>query len=137
MDRDAAWTTANEKRRLLIVEDDAPIAKLFSLILGATFPEIEIVETSDANEALSAINEKCPALIITDVNMPGMNGAVLYREIERICTGNAWDLPAVVFCTGNAHQQAIREIVSSNPAHCILAKPVTRDALVAVVEPRL
>ncbi len=137
MDSEANRAVADGRRRLIIVEDEEPIAKLFALILGTTYPSLEIVETMDAEEALAVIGQQRPDLVMTDVNLPGMCGITLFREIERVCTENSWDMPPVIFCTGDSHTLEVREIVSDNPTHCILAKPVTRDSLIGVVEPRL
>ena len=46
-------------------------------------------------------------------------------------------MPAVVFCTAFNPSQQIREIVSANPLHSVLMKPVKRQLMIDTIRDRL
>jgi pilus assembly protein CpaE len=66
--------------RVLFVDDEAQIRKLLSTWL--TRQGYEVIVANDGWEALKAIRAKAPDLVITDVNMPNMNGLELTRRLR-------------------------------------------------------
>jgi DNA-binding NtrC family response regulator len=68
-------------RTLLIVEDDAVLGS----VLHAAFARDWTVELAvSADDALAAFRESPPDVVLTDKNMPGMDGLGLVREIRRV-----------------------------------------------------
>jgi two-component system, NarL family, invasion response regulator UvrY len=59
--------------KILIVEDH-PIVRGGLRRLLAAEPEAEVLEAANGKEALSAFREQRPALVILDLNLPGMGG---------------------------------------------------------------
>ena len=66
--------------RVLFVDDEAQIRKLLSTWLTRHGYEVSVA--NDGWEALKAIRAKAPDLVITDVNMPNMNGLELTRRLR-------------------------------------------------------
>ena len=66
--------------RILFVDDEEQIRKLLSTWL--TRHGYEVGVANDGWEALKAIRAKAPDLVITDVNMPNMNGLELTRRMR-------------------------------------------------------
>jgi pilus assembly protein CpaE len=66
--------------RILFVDDEEQIRKLLTAYL--TRQGYQIVVATDGYEALSAIRSDTPDLLITDVNMPHMNGFELTRRLR-------------------------------------------------------
>jgi pilus assembly protein CpaE len=66
--------------RILFVDDEEQIRKLLSTWLGRQGYEVTVA--SDGWEALKAVRAKAPDLMITDVNMPNMNGLELTRRLR-------------------------------------------------------
>jgi PleD family two-component response regulator len=66
--------------RVLIAEDDAPSR----LLLCSTVQRLghECVEAADGDEALERFHETHPEVVITDLEMPGLDGATLVRRIR-------------------------------------------------------
>jgi signal transduction histidine kinase len=64
--------------RILIVDDEPAIRTLFAEVLSQRY---ECVSAADAQEALSLLTEQKFALVITDVQMPGLSGVELLRKI--------------------------------------------------------
>ena len=66
--------------RVLFVDDEEQIRKLLSTWL--TRQGYEVTVANDGWEALKAVRAKTPDLVITDVNMPNMNGLELTRRLR-------------------------------------------------------
>jgi pilus assembly protein CpaE len=66
--------------RILFVDDEEQIRKLLSTWL--TRHGYDVVVANDGWEALKSIRAKAPDLVITDVNMPNMNGLELTRRMR-------------------------------------------------------
>src|SRR2546423_12067746 len=66
--------------RILFVDDEEQIRKLLSTCLTRHGYEVRVA--NDGWEALKAIRATAPDLVITDVNMPNMNGLELTRRMR-------------------------------------------------------
>jgi len=69
--------SGSEDNRILIVDDEEPICALFEAQLGDRYG----VTAANAQEALLRLAEQRFALVVTDVQMPGMSGINLMRKI--------------------------------------------------------
>jgi pilus assembly protein CpaE len=67
-------------KRILFVDDEDQIRKLLSTWLTRHGYEVSVA--NDGWEALKSIRAKAPDLVITDVNMPNMNGLELTRRMR-------------------------------------------------------
>ena len=66
---------------ILIVEDEPKLARLLADYLGAASYSPVIVARGDA--ALEAVIEHDPALLLLDLNLPGMDGISVCRELRK------------------------------------------------------
>ena len=66
---------------ILFVDDEEQIRKLLSTYLGRQGYEVTLA--TDGYEALKAIRQRAPALVVTDVSMPNMNGFELTRRLRQ------------------------------------------------------
>lgn len=67
-------------KTVLIVDDAAAIRATVTIALqGAGY---QVIEASDGNDALAKIAGKKVHLIISDVNMPGMDGITLLKRLK-------------------------------------------------------
>ncbi|MFT3823697.1 MAG: response regulator [Chitinophagaceae bacterium] len=82
-------------RRILMIDDDADDRLLFSLALKKVAPEITAHYATDGEAALSILAEAMPDLIITDLNMPKMDG---WQFIEALRAKGS-QTPVIIFST--------------------------------------
>ena len=93
---------ANQRPQVLVADDDELMRSLMTAALDEK--GFDTIEVEDGAEALSAIQQNSPDLVVLDVNMPVMNG---YEACERIRgMPNCRDLP-VVIVTGNEDTESI------------------------------
>ena len=65
---------------ILIVEDDAMIAKI--LTIGLQRADHSILVVSNGSEAFAAARDNAPDLIVLDVMLPGMDGFQILRQLK-------------------------------------------------------
>jgi CheY-like chemotaxis protein/MinD-like ATPase involved in chromosome partitioning or flagellar assembly len=66
--------------RILFVDDEAQIRKLIETYL--TRQGYEVTTANDGHEGLKSVRANAPALVITDVMMPNMNGFEMTRRLR-------------------------------------------------------
>jgi two-component system cell cycle sensor histidine kinase/response regulator CckA len=116
----AAPSARPGRRRLLLVDDDEGTRILLSKMLERHYD----VETAvDGNSALEALRRSTYDLLISDLNMPGMDGIALIREVKAIRT----ELPIIII-TGYSTEKSAIDAVNLRVAG-YLTKPL-RDTQV-------
>ena len=60
--------------RLLVVDDEAPVAQMIARAVRAAHPEYEVIEANDGFRAGTIIASQQPDVVILDLRMPGMDG---------------------------------------------------------------
>ena len=115
--------TERRARPILIVDDDRDILAAERQVLAEH--GFTVREAHDGAEALIAIDEDPPAMIILDVQMPGIDGPTFARELRT----RLRHIPLVIV-TGVADPR--READRCN-AEAYLAKPFHADDLLRLV----
>jgi predicted regulator of Ras-like GTPase activity (Roadblock/LC7/MglB family)/ActR/RegA family two-component response regulator len=69
-------------KRVLVVDDEADMLWMLQRNLNKDMEEVEILAAESGEEALSILSDKKIDLVISDINMPGMNGLDLLVEIN-------------------------------------------------------
>lgn len=110
--------------RVVVVDDENDILRILAEILQAE--GYEPVTFWDAASAFEYIVLERPALIITDLLMPGMNGQELVTRVREQC---GIDLPIVVM-SASVNMSA----VTGMPVQAFLSKPFDLDDLLGLVE---
>lgn len=107
---------------VLVVEDSEADQFLFKIIVEEKYPELEIIQAYDgqqAHEMLSA-NEIKPDIIFLDINMPRMNGYEFLDVTQNIIDEKAID----VFMLSSSNQEADRtKALSYNCVKEFVEKP--------------
>jgi len=71
------------KTRILLCDDHKMVREGIKLYLEDEDQYMIVAEAADGNEALSLIEEHHPELILTDINMPDLDGTGLTRQIKK------------------------------------------------------
>lgn len=69
-------------KRVLVVDDEADMLWMLQRNLNKGMKDVEILAAESGEEALSILSDKPVNLVISDINMPGMNGLDLLVEIN-------------------------------------------------------
>lgn len=125
-----------QKSRILIVDDEPDIARLFKLALERS-GEFEVDVYNDPLVALSNYRPGVYDLLLLDVKMPKINGLELYQKIsERYKEENG----NVKVCFITAYEQYYSEFERLFPnleTDCFIRKPISIDKLVEAVKVKL
>ncbi|MBS1208684.1 MAG: two component transcriptional regulator, winged helix family [Proteobacteria bacterium] len=85
-----------ENRPLILLVDDERF--IHDLVIEALKSDYEIMSVEDGSEAIMAIDARPPALILLDVEMPGIDGLSLCRALREM--ENTANIP-VIFLSGH------------------------------------
>ena len=120
-------TLGARRGRILIIDDEAPLAKVLASALST---EHDTVVVTSGREAFELLNEDTRFdVILCDLMMPEMTGMDLHAEL----VGRAPHLASrMIFMTGGAFTPRGHEFIAraDNP---IVEKPVDQDRLLALV----
>jgi len=123
---------------VLVVDDSAAIRKILQRVLRQTGMAINTIhEAGDGQEALEILKVMRPALVLTDINMPKMDGLQFLAAVK---SSESWrDIP-VVMITTEGGEAKVGEAVKLGAAGYV-RKPFTADQikekLAGILEPSL
>jgi CheY-like chemotaxis protein len=107
-------------KRVLVVDDNPLSRKLLADMLGAEGYRVR--DASSGNEALSAIAEERPDLVLLDIMMPGMDGFEVVRRLKADKTG---PMPPIVMVTA-LDDEGSRARLADAGVSLLLTKPIDR-----------
>lgn len=110
---------------ILVVEDDAALSE--ALVDTLVLAGYRVDAASSAEAALTALRRELPGLVLSDVQMPGMDGHALLRSIKAVSPG----LPVVLMTAYGQIEKAVEAM--RDGASDYLPKPFEPDRLLAVV----
>jgi two-component system, chemotaxis family, protein-glutamate methylesterase/glutaminase len=109
--------------RVLVVDDSALMRKLIPQILQ-TDSSIQVVGTAmDGNFGLKKIQELQPQVVTLDLEMPGMGGLEMLKEITRSCR-----IPVIVVSSHSTRGASVTMQALSAGAFDFVAKPLDVSA---------
>ena len=115
-----------ERRRILVVDDDAGIRLLLRTTLAAD--EFAVEDARSAEEAAEIARFRPPEVVVLDIGLPGMDGLEFCRELKR----NAWyRAPVVILLTG---EDTTAGEVEAAGADAVLRKPFSPLELIGLVD---
>ncbi len=115
---------------ILIVDDSLPMRAVIKRTLGAAgYGSADILEASNGNEALKLMERAWIDLIMTDYNMPEMNGLEFVKKIKSKKLFEK--IPVVVISTEGNHLK-IKEFLDAGAAGYI-TKPFTPESVRNVI----
>ncbi len=112
-------------KRILVVDDDESLRRVTQIQLEEVGYEVRTA--ADGREAISALESWKPALVITDLRMPGMSGLDLLKEIRA-----GFPETTVVLMTAFGSIQSAVEAMKAG-AYDYITKPIDHDELALLV----
>ena len=115
-------------KRIMTVDDSPSVRQMVSFTLKQS--GYEVVEAADGLDALKKLNLGPVDMILTDLNMPNMNGIDLIRKVR---ANPAYKFIPIIMLTTES-QQAKKEAGKQAGATAWIVKPFKPEQLVAVVK---
>ena len=120
--------------RVLIVDDSSVMRKILDRSLRQAGLEIkEVFEASNGVEALARMQQTRVDLILSDINMPAMDGLELVRQLQAV--ENAKGVPIVMITTEAGESQVLQAL--SSGARGYIRKPFSPDQIKERIIPLL
>ncbi|MDQ3129309.1 MAG: ATP-binding protein [Acidobacteriota bacterium] len=116
--------------RLLLVEDDEDSREMLKIMFGQY--GMKIVAAASAAEALDAIRQFQPHVLISDVGLPGEDGYELIRRIRLLPPEQGGTIPAVALTGYASLQDRALALAAGYQEH--LSKPVDIEKLTELVK---
>jgi CheY-like chemotaxis protein len=131
-------TPIEDKNRILIVDDEPDIARLFKLGLERQ-GGFEVDVYNDPIIALSNYRPGIYDLLLLDIKMPEMNGLELYQSIrDKDKEENGREEIKVCFITAfEESYNELKRLFPKSQIDCFIRKPVSIDKLVETVKTKL
>jgi two-component system chemotaxis response regulator CheY len=118
--------------RALIVDDSGVMRKIVERSLRQAGLELsEVWEASNGLEALALLQEKTPDLILSDINMPSMDGLEFVRQLRGV--ESAKGIPVVMITTEGSESRVVEAL--SCGARGYIRKPFTPEQVKQHVMP--
>jgi two-component system chemotaxis response regulator CheY len=118
-------------KTIMVVDDSISIRQVVGIALRQA--GYEVIEACDGNDALVRLNSLAGQkinLIISDVNMPNMDGITFVRELK---TRPAYKFTPVLMLTTESQEEK-KEQGKAAGARAWMVKPFKPEALLAAVQ---
>jgi DNA-binding NtrC family response regulator len=118
-----------DARRVLIAEDDDSVRELLAAFFDKTYADRGYVveAVTDGAAAIDAVRRAAPALVLLDIEMPGIDGVTALREIRRL-----QPRVPVIMVTGNESRRTAAEVMALG-AFSYMPKPIRLTYLEHIV----
>ena len=116
-------------KRILIVEDSATMRSLLAATLEDLAAPIKVVEAENGFEALRCLPLENFDVVVTDINMPDINGLELVAFIKD--SGRYADIPLVIVSTEGSERDRNKGLALGADAYIV--KPFDPEAFREIV----
>jgi two-component system chemotaxis response regulator CheY len=113
----------------LVIEDSPTMRQLIRFALNR-IPGAEVIEASDGVDGLKKLSSNKVDLIITDINMPIMDGLKLVNLVRS--NESYKDIPIVIITTEGAQEDKERAMALGADAY--ITKPIQSTSLLSTVK---
>jgi len=117
----------------LVVDDEPDGAALTGYVLRQYGADVKtVISGAEALEVFERYEGWPPEILISDIQMPGMDGYALMRRVRKLDPGRGRNIPAIALTAHSRAEDRIRALAAGFQIH--VAKPFDPDELLAVVE---
>jgi two-component system KDP operon response regulator KdpE len=89
--------------RILAVDDEPEVVDVVRLCFNLRWPEAEVIAAGTGQEALAAVEEQAPDLVLLDIMLPDMDGFEVCEEVRRFS-----DVPIIMLTARDAEVERVR-----------------------------
>lgn len=119
-------TNARHSRKVLLIDDDASLRRVTEYSLHSA--GFHVLSAGDGKQGLAAFRADFPKVVITDIQMPGLSGYDVLRQVK----AERPETLVIVVTAFSSVEKAVEAMKQG--AYDYLAKPFSRDELVMLVE---
>ena len=132
LSRDSADLSAQApaSMRVLLIEDSPTIRKYLKAWLSTELPQAEVLEAEDGKTGFRELGRQSVQLIITDLNMPGMDGLTF---LEKLRSNSILKRKPVLVLSGSLTEE-LRHAAALDPLLCLLPKPASIPQLSSALQ---
>ena len=121
-----------KKIRVLIVDDSAVMRKIVERSLRQAGLDLsDVQEAANGVEALASVQRGVPDLILSDINMPAMDGLEFLKQLQTVETAKG--VPVVMITTEGSEARVVEAL--SVGAKGYIRKPFTPEQVKERVAP--
>lgn len=115
--------------QVLVVDDDTDTREFLVFLLQQA--QASVIWANSAGEALAALMQFKPDVLLSDIGMPDMDGYMLLRQVRALPPEQGGQIPAIALTAyaGDVNQQ--QALAAGFQRH--IAKPVEPDELIGVI----
>ncbi|WP_375472918.1 PAS domain S-box protein [uncultured Nostoc sp.] len=115
--------------QVLVVDDEPDIRDLLTFILQDY--GVQVTAVSSAQEALQALSESIPHVLISDIGMPKTDGYMLIQEVRSRSPQQGGNVPAIALTAYAGEMNQQQALAAGFQMH--ISKPVDPDVLVKAI----
>lgn len=122
----AAAAVADTGETILVVDDEQLVRDL--LVQYLSLRGYRTLGVKDGQEAIAAIEQSQPHLILLDLMLPGMSGVELLRRLrDKHFNG------AIIIVTGSYDEELLQDAWSLHPQE-VISKPIDLEKLLGIIQ---
>lgn len=114
---------------VLVVDDDAETREVLKVVLG--FEGARVTTAPSVADAVAAIEQQWPDVLVSDIGMPGEDGYDLIRRVRRLEAARGRHIPAIALTAYAAAEDRRRTLRAGYDSH--VAKPVEASAFAPLI----
>jgi len=115
---------------VMVVDDNPDDRDLLSALLETALPGAQISTAENGFQALVAIGQSVPDVVVTDIVMPHMNGFEMLRQLSTQCAVR----PRVIIAVSSRTRAQFAELGELPPDVRFIPKPIDPADFVATVQ---
>lgn len=126
-------TLPESTNTIMVVEDDVALRTLYKHKINESIPNVELILADNGYHAISLIIDELPSLIITDHDMPFMNGMQLIEAIRK--KDISYSVPVIVI-SAKLNDEIKNKYLQIGVSD-VINKPVDLDELMTIIKQTL
>jgi excisionase family DNA binding protein len=121
---------AAEPLSVMVVEDNADDREILTLLVNTALPDARLAVFESGIQALVAIGQKAPDIVITDIVMPHMNGVEMLRQLSTQCVVR----PRLIVAVSSVTTRQLANMGQLPPEVRYVLKPIDPQPFIEILQ---